>query len=165
MGLFTKLFERREKEQGNPHGLPETEGLELPGSLPPGGPDQAVPPVPTALPAEEVTVGGVSRMEQRWTFQVTPASRLELHVEAFHTGQQADFELTAFEYSTDGSSFTTLTLVSLQKVDSDEAIPLPSNLTGSVIVRLVDTDRTPLPGPFPKADTVEVDELFIRRVD
>jgi len=114
---------------------------------------------------EEVTVGGVSRMEQRWNFQVTPASRLELHVEAFHTGQQADFELTAFEYSTDGSSFTTLTLVSLQKVDSDEAIPLPSNLTGSVIVRLVDTDRTPLPGPFPKADTVEVDELFIRRVD
>jgi hypothetical protein len=113
---------------------------------------------------EEVTAESVSRLEHRWTFQVTPASRMELHIEAFHTEQLVDAEFFLVEYSTDGTNFDVVGSVPMTKVDGDETFPLPADLNGNVIVRMIDSDRTPVPGPLPKADTVEVDEVFIRRI-
>lgn len=116
--------------------------------------------------SEEITGGTpstrISRLEHRWTFLVPAGSRTEFHVEAFRT-QSTDGDDFRFEYSTDGSSFTPIALPPLPFVDddTDRVADLPAGLTGTVTIRVVDTDRTP---GNRTSDTVSIDELFIRVV-
>jgi hypothetical protein len=104
-----------------------------------------------------------SFLEHRWNLNVTPGSRIELHVEGFRTAS-SDGDGFAFEYSTDGGSvWTPISLPSLPTADNDTDLValLPGGLSGSVIVRVVDTNRGP-GGQF--LDTVSIDQLFIRSV-
>jgi hypothetical protein len=104
-----------------------------------------------------------SRMEHRWTVPVTAGTRIEFHVEGFRT-DSPDGDTFRFEYSTDGGTeFTVILTGSLPFADDDIDLmaSLPSGLSGSVIFRVVDTDRTPGNRDL---DTVGVDELFVRSI-
>jgi N-acetylneuraminic acid mutarotase len=104
-----------------------------------------------------------SRLEHRWTVIIPAGSLKELHVEGFRTNS-TDGDGFAFEYSTnDGASFTAVVLSNLPFADdqSDRVGTLPGSLTGSVIFRVVDTDRT---AGHQTLDQVAVDELFVRAI-
>ncbi len=113
---------------------------------------------------EEVTGGSpstrVSRLEHRWTFTVGAGSFKQLHVEGFRS-TSTDGDNFRFEYSTDGVSFTAVTLASLPFADNgiDLVGALPAGLSGTVTIRVVDTDRTP---GNQAVDSVSLDELFLR---
>ena len=80
-----------------------------------------------------------SRLEHQWTFNVTSGS--ELTVEA-HVGSNAaeDFR---FDYSTDGSSWVPMvTILRTDTSDVTRTSPLPGSATGTVYVRVQDTDRS-----------------------
>ena len=91
-------------------------------------------------------------IDHRWTLQVPPGSRQEFHIESFYD------VIPAFEYSTDGLEFTLihrLILFSFEDDDTDQVAVLPSDLAGTVIIRLT---------PAGPAGPVSVDELFIRTI-
>jgi hypothetical protein len=117
----------------------------------------------------EETTGGnpadrFTRLEHRWTFQVPGGSKVELHDESFHT-VSADNDDFVFEYSTDGTNFTTITNQTRIAFvpDADVVFRLPDALSGTVIIRVVDTMRQPGPGATSQ-DTISIDELFIRSI-
>ncbi len=102
-----------------------------------------------------------SFLEHRWTFDVAAGARVELHVEGFRS-ISADGDDFVFEYSTDGGTvWNPIALAGLPDADddTDRVAPLPSTLVGSVLVRVIDTDRTP---GNQALDTVAVDEIWIR---
>lgn len=117
---------------------------------------------------EETLSGGspanrFSRLEHRWTVSVASGSLVELHVEGSRSSS-TDGDDFVFEYSTDGgTSFLPIGLPSLPLADDDvdRATALPAALAGSVIFRVIDTDRT---AGHQTLDTVRVDELFVRTV-
>jgi hypothetical protein len=116
---------------------------------------------------EEQTGGSPSSrqslLEHRWTFVLPAGSRVELHVEGFRTNS-SDGDDFVFEYSDDGgSSWNPIGLGSLPFADDDTDRQglLPSSLSGTVEIRVTDTDRTPGNSAL---DTVSIDELFIRSV-
>jgi hypothetical protein len=115
--------------------------------------------------AEELSSGNPSlrhsRLEHRWTIDVPAAGRVELHVEGFRTAnlEADDFQ---FAYSTDGGSvWNPIGLISLPTADNgiDLVGDLPASLSGPVLFRVVDTDRT---AGNQVLDTVSIDELFVR---
>ena len=115
---------------------------------------------------EEVTGGSpanrYTRLEHRWTFEVPAGSVVELHVE-FSQSASLDGDTFEYEYSTDGATFLRPRLIgSAFAEDFDRVWALPDDLSGTVEVRVVDTNRTPGSGSF--ADTVSIDEIFIRVV-
>ena len=90
-------------------------------------------------------------------------TKKELHVEGFRSNS-TDGDDFRFEYSTNGgSTFTAVSITSLPFSDNNIDLigTLPGNLTGSVIIRVVDTDRT---AGHQSLDTVTIDELWIRAV-
>jgi hypothetical protein len=94
---------------------------------------------------------------------VATGSVIELHVEGFKSASPDgdDFD---FEYSDDGgTSWWPVSMAALPTTDDDTDLvgSLPSSLSGSVLVRVVDTDRTP---GHRDLDTVWIDELFVRTV-
>jgi hypothetical protein len=102
-----------------------------------------------------------SRLEHRWTIDVPAAGRVEFHVEGFRSLnlEADDFE---FAYSTDGgTAWNPIGLISLPTADNgiDLVGSLPASLSGSVLFRVADTDRTP-GNQF--LDTVSIDDLFVR---
>lgn len=104
-----------------------------------------------------------SRLEHRWTINVAAGSQVELHVEGFRTNS-SDGDNFHFEYSTNGgTSFTPVALGPLALADdvTDLLGLLPATLTGNVLFRVVDTNRTP---GTQSLDTVSIDELFVRSV-
>ncbi len=113
---------------------------------------------------EEVTGGSpatrISRLEHRWTFTVGAGSFKQLHVEGFRS-TSTDGDDFRFEYSTDGVNFTAVTLASLPLADNgiDLVGALPAGLTGTVTIRVVDTDRT---AGNQAVDSVSLDEVFLR---
>jgi len=68
-----------------------------------------------------------------------------------------------FEYSTDGVTFTPVALASLPSSDDDTDLvgALPADLTGTVTIRVVDTDRS---AGNQTLDAVSIDELFVRAI-
>ena len=112
----------------------------------------------------EVLVSGVSQLEHRWSFDVPAgASLLEIHLEAFFAPATA--ERLRFDYSEDGgTTWAPLARTSpegfiLSNDNGNEvfsAIPVTS---GTVLVRVIDTDRTTA---SPGLDTMRVDQLFLR---
>ena len=88
---------------------------------------------------------------------------MELHVEG-HRKASTDGDDFVFEYSPDGGgTWLPASFASLPTADNgiDLVAVLPDDLSGSVLVRVIDTDRTPGNQFY---DWVAVDELFVRSV-
>jgi hypothetical protein len=105
--------------------------------------------------------GSYSQLEHRWTFSVGGKS-LAFAAEA-HRGTTN--ETFAFEYSTNGSTWTRMFVVAKTADDNlAQAYNLPSSISGTqtapvtVWVRVVDTDRRRNERTL---DTILVDEMFI----
>jgi subtilisin family serine protease len=116
---------------------------------------------------EEVTGGSpstrITRLEHHWLFTVTAGSRVELHVEGYRT-DSLDGDDFFFEYLEDGGSvWNPIVLSSLPLADDDTDLvgTLPSSPSGTVTLRVTDTDRTP---GSSDADTLSIDELFLRTI-
>jgi hypothetical protein len=102
-----------------------------------------------------------SQLEQRWTISVAAGTVKQLHVEGFKSSS-TDGDDFRFEYSTDGTNFTPVTLTLALADDSiDRIATLPGSLSGTVTIRVVDTDRT---AGHQTLDTVTIDEIWIRAV-
>jgi hypothetical protein len=105
----------------------------------------------------------ISLLEHHWTIPLAAGSRIELHVEGFRT-DGPDAEDFVFEYSTDGGSiWNPISMASLPLSDDhvDLVGALPAGLSGTVLFRVIDTDRTP---GNQYEDTVSIDELFVRSI-
>jgi hypothetical protein len=88
-------------------------------------------------------------------------SRIELHVEGARTNS-ADGDSFRFEWSTDGTTWTPVSMPALPLVEGGDVQGLlPASLSGPVTIRVVDTNRNP---GTQSLDTVSVDELWIRAV-
>jgi hypothetical protein len=117
---------------------------------------------------EEMSKGGnpslrYTLLEHHWTVTVAAGSRIELHVEGFRTNS-TDGDDFAFEYSTDGGAvWNPISMASLPFADNDTDLQgtLPASLSGSVLFRVVDTNRAAGTQFF---DTVSVDALFVRSI-
>jgi hypothetical protein len=115
---------------------------------------------------EETTSGGpstrISSLEHRWTLQVSSGARVELHVEGYRT-DSPDGDNFVFEYSTDSVVWNPIAMPDLPFTDEQTDLIglLPPSLSGSVTVRVTDTNRDP--GGSTK-DEVTIDELFVRAV-
>ena len=84
-----------------------------------------------------------SQLDHVWTFDnLASGLATTLRVEAHHTvnSEGDDFD---FAYSTDGSNYTSvLTVTKTGDDDSEQTAALPSNLSGTVYIRVTDTDNT-----------------------
>ncbi len=81
-----------------------------------------------------VAGGNKSHLEHRWTFQLTQPAAWVFHVEAFH---DSAVEEMAFQYSTDGSSWSDLlTVVN----NSDQDLTLFAVLPAGLIYPLPEPD-------------------------
>jgi hypothetical protein len=115
---------------------------------------------------EALSTGGspssrFSRLERRWTVAVGAGTTKELHVEGFRTSS-TDGDDFHFEYSTDGTTFTPVALnLPFADDDIDRVAVLPASLSGTVTIRVVDTDHT---AGHQTLDAVAIDELWIRSV-
>ena len=115
---------------------------------------------------EVLSTGGApatrfSRLEHRWSISVPAGSREELHVEGFRSSS-TDGDDFAFDWSTNGgSTFTSIVMPSLPLADPDAdlVVTLPGSVSGSVTIRVTDTNRT---AGNQTLDTVTIDELFVR---
>jgi hypothetical protein len=99
----------------------------------------------------------VSALDHRWTFEIGNPDQVVLNVEA-HRDLNSESDDFLIEYSTDGTTF--LPLLVIDSVDDTaQQAALPDGTSGTVIVRVVDTDRTP---GNAASDVVLIDELFLR---
>ena len=96
-----------------------------------------------------------SYLEHTWMFQVQPGASVVLHATVSAT-QSVDGDAFEFAYSIDNLNFEPMFSVQGTGSPQDFAYPLPSSLSGTVYVRVRDTDRTPGNGD---RDTLFVDQL------
>ena len=83
-----------------------------------------------------------SQLEHKWIFDVTGGELVTFFVEAHHT-VNAEGDDFLFSYSTDDINYTDmLTVTKTADDDSSNFFVLPGDLSGTVYVRVVDTDRT-----------------------
>jgi len=83
-----------------------------------------------------------SQLEHKWIFDVTGGELVTFFVEAHHT-VNAEGDHFVFSYSTDDINYTDmLTVTKTADDDSSNFFVLPGDLSGTVYVRVVDTDRT-----------------------
>ena len=101
--------------------------------------------------------GKGSSLEQQWSFNVAGGDTVTFSVEAYHNSSVEDF---AFEYSTDGGLTWTHLLTVTKNADDDiaQSATLDPGTTGTVLVRVVDTDRSRTEGVM---DTVFIDDMYI----
>jgi hypothetical protein len=100
-----------------------------------------------------------SMLEHTWTFNVTGGDIVTFFVEAWHTasGEGDNF---VFAFSTDGTNFTNmLTVTKTADDDTAQSFVLPAGISGTVYIRVTDTDRTPGNRTL---DTLYIDQMFIR---
>ncbi len=116
---------------------------------------------------EEITeelVGGVSRMDHRLTFDAVPVGGLiEVHLETFGS-LSPELEGTHWEYSTDGgltwNQITAERLGTGTDTDRDSVVHVPPNVSGTVLLRLVDENQSSGFG----LDKESLDRVWIRSV-
>ena len=104
-----------------------------------------------------------SSLEHHWRLRVAEGQRVELHVRGRAT-PSLDGDRFVFEYSRDGGrSWERVPLLDLPlgEADADVAAPLPDDLSGEILVRVVDTLREP---GLLVYDTVFVDRIFVRSI-
>jgi hypothetical protein len=98
-----------------------------------------------------------SLLDHRWTFNVTGGAAVTFSVEAYHTanGEGDDF---IFQYSTDDANYSDMvTVTKTADDDTPQTFGLPAGVSGTVYVRVMDTDRT---GGNSLPDTIYVDDMF-----
>ena len=104
---------------------------------------------------EEKYAGNRSRLEHHWTFNVTGGKTVTFFVEAYHDSTVEDF---VFEYSTDAATWIPmLTITKTADDDVAQSFELPSTTSGTVFVRVVDTDRS----KDVTLDSLYVDDMWI----
>ncbi|HEY5651269.1 MAG TPA: LamG-like jellyroll fold domain-containing protein, partial [Acidimicrobiia bacterium] len=101
--------------------------------------------------------GRVSDLDHRWTFEIGSPVTATLLIDA-HWPSNSDGDDFAFEYSIGGSDFVLLLGVTSSDVGVQE-FGLPEDASGTIVVRVVDTDETPGNASL---DTVFVDMLVLR---
>lgn len=100
-----------------------------------------------------------SLLEHRFTFTLGPGHDRRLHVEGFRSSS-ADGDDFRFEASTDGgASFYPLSLTLPLSDDDVDRIVSVGGDSSTVIIRVVDTNRTP---GTQSLDTVSIDEIWMR---
>ncbi len=99
-------------------------------------------------------------LEHRWVVNVAPGSAIELRVQG-QRSEPVDGDDFRFEWSTNGTTFTPISMASLPFHPDGTVVagPLPPTLSGSVTIRVVDTVRTPGTDAF---DYVWIDRLAVR---
>lgn len=98
-----------------------------------------------------------SSLSHRWTFSVSPGNSMTLTANAWSNGS-SDGDNFQFQWSTDGSSYTNAFLVSSTLPDNEQSAMLPESLSGTVYVRVIDTNNTQ---GNSATDSVSVDYLVI----
>ena len=98
-----------------------------------------------------------SFLEHKWTFNVSPAAGFVLNMNAWSSGS-ADGDGFVFAWSSDDSNYSDLVTVSSTSSANVQMALLPNSLSGSVYIRVRDSDRT---GGNKGLDTVFVDHLYI----
>jgi len=102
-----------------------------------------------------------SYLEHKWTISVpTGGLSRTFHLNAWRTNSP-DGDNFVFAYSTNNSTWTNMVTVT-QTVDSGtyQVFTLPPNLSGTVYIRVKDTDQTP---GHRNLDTIYIDHMFIRK--
>jgi hypothetical protein len=102
-------------------------------------------------------------LEHRWVVNVAPGDLIELLVQG-ERSQPTDGDDMRFEWSTNGTTFTPVSMGSLPfnvAVSTLIVGPLPPTLSGPVTIRVVDTVRTPGSDAF---DWVFIDWLAVRSI-
>ncbi|SHJ79148.1 Cadherin domain-containing protein [Rubritalea squalenifaciens DSM 18772] len=99
----------------------------------------------------------VSSLEHTWSFDIGAAGALvELSVEAYHSSNNEGDDFV-FGYSTDGIVFTDVITVTKTSDDNTAQVAmLPADISGTVYIRVKDTDRTVGNG---SQDTISIDQL------
>jgi len=83
-----------------------------------------------------------SELEHEWTFNVTGGELVTFYVEAHHTANSEGDDFL-FAYSTDGTNYTDMvTVTKTADDDTAQSYTLPGSLSGTVYVRVLDTDRS-----------------------
>ena len=103
--------------------------------------------------------GRISYLEHKWTINVTGGSSFTFYIEAHHTANTEGDDFV-FAYSTDDSTYTDMVTVTKTADDNEYQIyELPNDLSGTVYIRVRDTDRT---GWNNAKDTIYIDHMCIR---
>jgi hypothetical protein len=113
------------------------------------------------LTEELYSAGGKkSRLEHRWSFDLTGETSLEFQVTARHltSGDPDNFQ---FQISVNGGAAWTplLTVTPASPLVQAQAVTLPS-ATGTVLVRVIDTDGS----QDRRAAAIDIDQLLFRRL-
>ncbi|RZN36788.1 MAG: hypothetical protein EF813_06415 [Methanosarcinales archaeon] len=112
----------------------------------------------------EVESGGkpanrYSHLERKWTVDVTGGNSITFYLEAYHS-PSSDGDDFVFAYSTDDSTYTEMVTVTKTADDNTyQTFDLPSDLSGVVYIRVMDTDQT---AGNKALDTICIDQMFIR---
>ena len=113
---------------------------------------------------QEQTTGGkptnrYSYLQFDWVFEVQSGDTVTFYANIF-SATSTDNDQFELSYSTDGSSYIPMfTVSSTSDDDTYQAFALPPSTSGTVYIRITDTDRSP---GNRANDTVYVDHLFIR---
>jgi hypothetical protein len=98
-------------------------------------------------------------LEHKWTFNVQPGSGVTFFANAWAPAS-SDGDSFVLAYSTDDASYTDMfTVTATYDDDSYQTFALPPSTSGTVFVRVMDTDQTP---GHREKDSVSVDHLFMR---
>jgi hypothetical protein len=105
----------------------------------------------------EILSAKTSILEHTWTFNLSGGTTRTFYVEAYHSGTEDNFK---FQYSTDGRTWTDMLTVT-KTIDNNTAqsFSMPSGLSGTVYVRVIDTNRA---ANKKVLDTLSVDLMYIR---
>ncbi len=98
-----------------------------------------------------------SYLEHKWTINVTGGNSITFNIEARRTAG-SDGDDFVFAYSTDGSSYTNMLTIA-GEADYNQSFILPSSISGTVYIRVTDTDRT---AGNRTRDTIFIDHMYIR---
>ena len=99
-----------------------------------------------------------SYLEHKWTSYITGGKRVTFYVEAHHTAN-AEGDDFVFSYSIDDSNYTDmLTVTKTSDNDTYQSYVLPSDTSGTVYIRVKDTNRT---AGKRGLDTIYVDHIYI----
>ncbi len=97
-----------------------------------------------------------SYLEHKWDFNVASGTSIAFYVEAYRPDNSEGDDFS-FEYSTDNSSFTPLLTVN-SATEQTYSAAMPSSISGTVYIRVVDADQTP---GNRNLDAVYVDYMYI----
>jgi len=99
-----------------------------------------------------------SYLEHKWVFLIQPGAAVTLFAEVFASASD-DGDAFAFAWSADDIAYTTMFTVDNNSAPA-QSYSLDATTSGTLYVRVVDTDRTA--GTSGLLDSISVDQIFIR---